>query len=90
MRTWTFNYQWAADTRTGTCYMVRKKDILALDVGTGKARSIPFSWRRPVPTRYLPQTRGAQPTFLDTSDLRLTPDGKTLILIERLNGDPNG
>jgi hypothetical protein len=89
--THSFEWRWAADERIGTCYLLQPNQILAVEVGSGHTRRIPFTWRKPLPTRYLPQTPGSdRRTFLDVSDLRLTPDGRTLVLIERLNGDPHG
>ena len=54
-------------------------------------RGFRYSWRRPLPARYLPKPADPEtPTHLEVSALTLTPDGRTLVLTEWLDGDPHG
>jgi hypothetical protein len=70
--------------------MARRSEVLVFDTARGTVRRIPYSWRRPLPRRYLPKPSDpATPTRLEVSALTLTPDGRTLILTEWLNGDPD-
>ena len=72
-------------------YMARESAILSIDTVSGTERQIPFTWRCPLPRRYLPTPSDPDsPTHLEVSALTLTPDGHTLILTEWLNGDPAG
>lgn len=69
--------------------MARESDLLLVDTTRGTTRRIPFNWRRPLPRQYLPRPSDPDsPTRLEISALTLTPDGRTLILTEWLNGDP--
>jgi hypothetical protein len=71
-------------------YIARESDLLVIDTARGATRRIPYSWRRLLPRRYLPPASDpATPTHLEISALTLTPDGRTLILTEWLNGDPD-
>ena len=74
-----------------TIYVARDKDVLAVNTADGSARTIPFSWRRTLPKQYLPEPEDPEsPTHLEVSGLTLTPDGRTLVLTEWLNGDAAG
>lgn len=74
-----------------TVYLTGEAQVAAIDTATGRRRTMPFSWRRELPARYLPKpTTPEFPVHLTVSSLTLTPDGKTLILTEWLNGDPEG
>jgi hypothetical protein len=63
--------------------------VLRIDARSGRARRFRASWRPPLDRRYLPRSEGAR-THYGASFLTLTPDEKTLILIEVLAGDPLG
>jgi hypothetical protein len=72
-------------------YLSTDNQILAINTVTGTSRTLPLSWRRKLPAAYLPKPSSPDfPTHLDLSSLTLTPDGKTLIVTEWLNGDPEG
>jgi len=72
-------------------FLANDEQILALNTATGTRRTIPLSWRRKLPTAYLPKPSAPDfPTHLVLSSLTLTPDGKTLIITEWLSGDPEG
>lgn len=74
-----------------TVYLTDEDKLLRIDTTTGKSRSMPFTWRRSLPARYLPRpTVPDFPTRLEVSALSLSPDSKTLILTEWLSGDPQG
>jgi hypothetical protein len=80
---------WCVSPDRRTLYLARESDILVIDTAHRTIRRIPFSWRRRLPQQYLPHTSDAEtPTRLDIAALTLTPDGRTLILTEWLNGDP--
>jgi hypothetical protein len=72
-------------------YMAQASSILAIDTANSTVRQMPYTWRRPLPARYLPPPSDPDTTtHLDISRITLTPDGRTLILTEWLNGDPAG
>jgi hypothetical protein len=81
---------WAVSPDGSFFYVARPSDILVVNNLDGTARTIPFTWRRPLPANYLPHSKDRQsPTHLEVSALTLTPDGRTLVLTEYLNGDPH-
>jgi hypothetical protein len=82
----------AAVSADGTqVFLTGEERILAIQPATGRRRSFPFTWRRPLPARYLPApTTPDFPVRLSVSSLTVSPDGNTLILTEWLNGDPEG
>ncbi len=70
-------------------YMPRASDLAVFDTEQGTSHHVPYRWRRPLPRRYLPEPSDPDtPTHLEISALTLTPDGRTLILTEYPNGDP--
>jgi hypothetical protein len=72
-------------------FMPRSSDLLAFDTTRGTVRRIPYSWRGPLPRRYLPKPENPKtPIHLYLSAMTMTPDSRTLILTEWLNGDPAG
>lgn len=91
LRTWDSDGPWVMSSDGRVIVTARASDLLILDTTDGAARRIPYRWRRPLPAQYLPNPSDADtPTHLDISALTLTPDGRTLILTEWLNGDPKG
>lgn len=91
LRSWEGAGEWAASPAGDAFYLAREDHLLSVDVKTGTSRKIPFSWRRELPARYLPKpSEPSVPTHLDVSSLTISPDGRTLILAEWLNGDPGG
>jgi hypothetical protein len=89
---------WDADARRTVMspegqfiYVARDSDLLVINTARGTTGRIPFTWRRPLPAHYLPPPSDPDsPTHMEISALTLTPDGRTLILTEWLNGDPEG
>jgi len=71
-------------------YMLGEGGIASIQPVTGRRQVFPFMWRRTLPAQFLPKPSEFGSTHLDASSLTLTPNGKTLILTEWLNGDPAG
>jgi hypothetical protein len=70
-------------------YLANDEYVAAIDTGTGKLRRFPFSWRKKLPSEFLPAALGSDAaTRLRVSSLTVSPDGKLLILTEWLSGDP--
>lgn len=91
VRGWRTEGRWTMSSDGSQIYVARSGGLLAVSAETGRARTIAYSWRRPLPQRYLPKSPDRSvPTSLDVSALALSPDGRTLILTEWLNGDPEG
>jgi hypothetical protein len=91
LRRWEAPSVWAVSPDGSAIYLARQKDMLVVQTGDGSALSIPLTWRRTLPASYLPKPSdpGIRTRF-STSAMRFTPDGRTLVLTEWLNAEPDG
>lgn len=90
-----FSGPWTADPR-GKLFLIADRSgtvprerLRAVETATGRVRSLPITWRRPLVMRYLPKM-GRTPTRYEISALAVSPDARRVIVIERLAGDPEG
>src|SRR5262249_46718806 len=54
IRSWRLGSEWTISPKGDTIYVARDSDFLVVNTADGSARTIPFSWRRPLPRQYLP------------------------------------
>lgn len=80
---------WALSDDGRAAFAALPRQIERVNLHTGEIVRIPFSWRTRLITRNLPPTMQNNPHWAITH-LALSPDQRTLIVLERLDGDPEG
>src|SRR5207253_9666728 len=91
VKRWEAPGVWAVSPDGSALFLARQKDMLVVQTADGTARSVPFPWRRALPASYLPKpTDPGVRTRFSTSAIEFTPDGRTLVLTEWLNTEPDG
>ena len=84
-----FGQAWTSSANGDQLYLATDRGIERRDLKTGDRQPIPLAWRRPLLKRYLDRVFTGKPHW-EISHLNLSPDQKTLIILERLAGDPEG
>jgi hypothetical protein len=79
------------DPKRGIAFVAGESSVSALPLGRGKVRTWKASWRREIAEGILPQDPVSGIVVSpEISAITLSRDGKTLIVTERLAGDPKG